>query len=523
MCFLAAVCQAECEFECNPHEPPCSEMLYTEVSVCSTLHAKNLKAANHNCSMFIVGDNEHVATHDTLFIIAPTLADIPSCGKRLGRSGGAAGIKEIAKRVGDLDLTDQLPFSYTDTPSFYDSYHVYDSMRRRWQDMESRSPNVTIEVIGQSFQGRDIEMLRVGHTDASAPKRIFINALQHAREWTSTMTVTYIADQLTDCTLGAPGLEGKFTDEMAEVKRMLQEVEVLIVPIVNPDGYVHTRTSRFHRKNMRTNDGSACTGVDLNRNWGKDYNGGQSNSKSPCDDIFIGEGAFSEPEAASVRDAILGNKGVLAHIDYHAYGGMILGPWSFSGTEVAPAAEKWKEFSSFLEKGMAEIRGTEYRKGLGTEPILPYSASGVMSDWSYDQGMMSATIEVHPVTGPGVNLGLSGFILNVPEMRESCQDNFGAFTGLLRYATQTTLASNSSDPNDNQNTNTTDVTNNSETDNTIGGTTTSNSNLGEDSEKNVMTYALISGGALIAVLVVVIAGFLFWRGQAASSGEETGV
>lgn len=499
-------------------------MLWAEVTVCSTHHAKLLTEASLNCSLFVVGDSAHITTQDTLSVIAPTVADIPSCGQRLGRSGDSSGVKVFEKRVGELDLTEQQPNLYADDASFYDSYHVYDSMRLRWQAMARRSPNVTLEVIGQSFEGRDIEMLRIGHTEASAPKRIFINALQHAREWASTMTVTYIADQLTDSTIGAPGLEGEFTDEMAEVRSMLQEIEVLIVPIVNPDGYINTRLSRFHRKNMRTHDQSSCSGVDLNRNWAKDYNGGQSVSSRYCDDIFIGSGAFSEPETASVRDAILNNKGVLAHIDYHAYGGMILGPWSFSGTEVAPEADRWTEFSSFLEKGMAEVRGTEYRTGLGTEPILPYSASGVMSDWSYDQGMMSATIEVHPVTGAGVNLGLAGFILDIAGMRESCQDNFGAMTGLLRFASEASVSSDSTG------TPSTNITNNSESEstnssgqdtdtNTDTSTPTSSDKSQEVENQSTMTIALISGGIALTVLVVVIAGVLFWRAQAAPSEE----
>lgn len=419
-----------------------------------------------------------MAVHDTISVIAPTLADVPSCGRglRLEGTGRPTGIEQTVTMVGNLDFSEQRSDVYADDSSFYDNYHVYNSMRKRWRAMANRSSDVTLEAIGQSLQGVDIEMLRIGRTNAEAPKRVFINALQHAREWASTMTVTYIADQLTDSTIGAPGVEGNFTDEMAEVQKMLQEIEVLIVPIVNPDGYNYTRKSRFHRKNMRKIEGSTCTGVDLNRNWAKDYNGSHSVSSSVCSDVFVGEGPFSEPESATLRDALLGTENVLVHIDYHAFGGLILGPWGSSPGEKPPRAEEWIEFSSFVKKGMAEVQGANYLSGLGTKPIL-YPASGVMSDWSYDQGITSATIEVHPLMEADADISpataAEGFLLDIPGLRKSCQDNFGGFTGILRFAFQ--------------------------------------KDGGAKTKLSPVIYALIATGILLAIIVIVILAWVIWR------------
>jgi Zinc carboxypeptidase len=428
----------ECEFDCDLNGE-CAELVPADVTLCSQAHVAILQHAIRTCLLQVVGDSMHLKVNDKVTVFAPTLKDIPGCPRSVAiRSNfktSNGGVVQIAPRVGDLDLAEQQQ-KYSDDASFYNVYHVLDDMQQRWAAMARKSTDVRLEVIGQSFQGRDIQMLRIGRTSASAPRRIFINGAQHAREWAAAMTVTYIADQLTSSLLGQSGIEKESTSAMSQVRDILRNVEVLVVPISNPDGYIYTQKSRFHRKNMRTNNGSSCTGVDLNRNWGKNYNGGGSVSSSPCDDVFVGAGAFSEPETAALRGVVLSNAGIIAHIDYHSYGGMILGPWSYSGTENPPNGDAWRKFSTFIEEGMGSVRGTRYRAGLGMDSVLPYFASGVMADWTYANGIMSATIEVHPVVEKDVNLGLSGFILDVSGMRECSQDNFGGFIGLLKYAEQ---------------------------------------------------------------------------------------
>ena len=74
-----------------------------------------------------------------------------------------------------------------------------------------------------------------------------------------------------------------------------------IIPVANPDGYEYSMTKdRMWRKNRRINPGSECEGVDINRNFPKAY--GVSSSTNPCHEDFRGTEAFSENEAAAMRD-----------------------------------------------------------------------------------------------------------------------------------------------------------------------------------------------------------------------------
>jgi carboxypeptidase A1 len=103
---------------------------------------------------------------------------------------------------------------------------------------------------------------------------------QHAREWIAPATALYMAHKLTS----------EFS-EAQPVNHLLHNMEIVIVPIVNPDGYEYTRSGdRLWRKNRRINNGSSYMGVDLNRNW--DIKWGQisgGSSGNPSSEVYRGK------------------------------------------------------------------------------------------------------------------------------------------------------------------------------------------------------------------------------------------
>ena len=139
--------------------------------------------------------------------------------------------------------------------------------------------------IGRSVEGRPLWALRIGERRDSTRKVAFLGC-HHAREWISVEVPYLLAEHL---------LQKASTDP---VQTWLQQGEVWVAPMVNPDGHEHTRTeNRLWRKNRRRNpDGSI--GVDPNRNYG--YMWGMldisTSSHVPSDETYVGPRAFSEPE-----------------------------------------------------------------------------------------------------------------------------------------------------------------------------------------------------------------------------------
>ena len=101
----------------------------------------------------------------------------------------------------------------------------------------------SLEVVGQSLQGRDLDVLRIGEDDGKK-KRVWVIARQHPGE--------SMAEWFTE------GLLSRLIDrDDALVENMLSTMVFYVVPNMNPDGST--------LGNLRTN----AAGVNLNRVWGK--------------------------------------------------------------------------------------------------------------------------------------------------------------------------------------------------------------------------------------------------------------
>merc|ERR1719454_502840 len=196
--------------------------------------------------------------------------------------------------------------STTAANDFYSTWRDLDTLDERIESLVQASGGVaTIEVAGQSLQGRDIKIVRLrGQGWSPGKTRVFVSYVVHAREWITAMAGALQVEQL--------------IEHVKQNPNYLDETEVVLMPMNNPDGFVYTHTSsRMHRKNMAQNSGSSCIGVDLNRNFDVNWSGpGASNN--PCSDTFYGPSAASEPET-QVLVSVLNEAPTTVHIDVHSY------------------------------------------------------------------------------------------------------------------------------------------------------------------------------------------------------------
>lgn len=196
----------------------------------------------------------------------------------------------------------------------------------------------------------------------------------HAREWAQPDALLSFAKKLVAAYTSGKGFtipaytdaagsaHGPLTMPAALVKRMVEELDVLILPLANPDGRAFSQSgsaNRLWRKNRAprpAGGGDATVGVDLNRNFDIAWDfelyfspaaaadPGLSVSKDPSQDIFIGKpkaGSPSkpdcEPEVLNIL-SILGSNPVTYFIDLHSYSMLVMFPWGIEQNGADPAA-----------------------------------------------------------------------------------------------------------------------------------------------------------------------------------------
>ncbi|MDG1849137.1 MAG: M14 family zinc carboxypeptidase [Flavobacteriales bacterium] len=307
-----------------------------------------------------------------------------------------------------------------DGASWYHTYRTYEEVQDKLSEIALESSIATLIDLGLSYENRALTGIKLstGGTDKPA---IFINGCQHAREWITVMASTFLVDHL---------VHNYNTDLF--IQNLLAHVDVYIVPIVNPDGYVYTHTTdRYWRKNRQLNPASSCVGTDLNRNWDADWNGWESTSTSACSDLYVGEEAFSAVEAQNVKNYMESIPNLKGHLDIHSYSALVLGPWGYTN-QITPDHEEVVRLGTAMNEALSNAYEYSYTFGTGDADGALYLASGTMPDWSYDSlGAFGFTYELRPKTWDE-----GGFELPESKIKVACEENYQGVLEMLVWAAE---------------------------------------------------------------------------------------
>ncbi|MCS7273667.1 MAG: M14 family metallocarboxypeptidase [Fimbriimonadales bacterium] len=339
------------------------------------------------------------------------------------RKAGYTG-KVLIPDVGALIRQQQTEFVPQDG-GLFTRYLTLDEIYTAMQQLAVQHPPlVQLLLIGRSVENRPIYALRLTKDPRRArvyPSRpqVVINAMQHAREWITPPVALYFAYRL---------VAEYYTN--ARIRNYLDRLEIYVVPVVNPDGYVYTHTTnRLWRKNRRylgVVNGRHAYGVDLNRNWGLNW-GGPGSSGNPLSETYQGPAPFSEPETYFLSRWMLSLPALRAHVDLHSYSQLILLPWGYT-TQQPPFYAVFERVGLAMQQRIAAVHGMHY--AVGSAAVMLYLASGNMMDWVFGvRGAPSFTYELR-------DRGQYGFLLPPDQILPTCEEVYPALLELLEWTLQ---------------------------------------------------------------------------------------
>ena len=327
-------------------------------------------------------------------------------------------VSDLKAKIDQDNAAMELLRSQRDGEEWYTIYRTYDEVQDKIVEIANSSAIASIIDLGDSYEGRAINGLKFSTGGADKPA-VFFNGCQHAREWVTVMATTYFADQLAQ-----EYLSDSFTATLLDL------VDVYIIPIVNPDGYVYTHTTdRYWRKNRQPNNNSSCIGTDLNRNWDADWNGGESTSTSACSDVYVGTSAFSATESTVLKNYMESVPNLVGHLDIHSYSALVLGPWGYSNSETPDHVEV-VSLGNAMNDAITNTNNYQFTFGVGDANGAIYLASGTMPDWSYDElGALGYTYELRPSSSSG-----GGFELPESQILDACSENYNGAMEMIIWA-----------------------------------------------------------------------------------------
>jgi len=211
------------------------------------------------------------------------------------------------------------------------------------------------EVIGQTVLGREIVALKISDNvtlDENEPE-ILLEGCIHGDEQTGTWMLCNLARE---CCLQY--------NSNTQIQNLVNNREIWIVLIVNPDGYVGEPGWGPTRPNANH--------VDLNRDAGYMWTGYFGTSPGP----------FSQPESKVMRDFIL-SRNLNIMIDYHSGIQGIIYPWSYRGdpspdhNEVQSLATDYRSVSGYPAGEFEVTSGYELYQTNGSLIEFAYGSLGI--------------------------------------------------------------------------------------------------------------------------------------------------
>ena len=264
-------------------------------------------------------------------------------------------------------------------------YHDPAEMSAYMDQVVAAHPDIAMKVTLQTGlpEGGTIYAMKISdnvNVDEDEPTYLMDGQI-HARE---VMTAEVMMDAM-----------GYLTDNYGtdpRVTRWVNEMEIWIIPEVNPDGstYVFT-TDNWWRKN-RSHECGSDVGVDLNRNFEWNYRACDGSDDYCSSEVYHGSSAASEMETQTLS-ALQQELRPMYYINYHSYGEYIM--WS-SGCGVTDEEALLRSVGSASNDIVENDNGETGQWQIGASGDAIYHAPGGADDNAYGAaGAVAFTFELN--------------------------------------------------------------------------------------------------------------------------------
>ncbi|XP_053665711.1 carboxypeptidase B-like [Anopheles marshallii] len=295
----------------------------------------------------------------------------------------------------------------------FNHYWTAQEMNEYIDELTSEFPTLATAVnVGTSTEGRPIRAIRVSKDNVANRPVVIVEAGIRAREWISPMSANYILHEI--------------VEHYYEFENILDNVNFLVVPLLNPDGYEFSRTTNRHWLKSRSVNGNGCFGIDLTRNFGYLWNtvGGSADA---CSDSFVGTAAFSAPETAAMRDLIESNSANLVlYLSIQSADQMVLYPFSHSAMTHPSNVAELRTLGNSVALALMSQNGRIFTTG-GAGLLQP-AASGSSID--FVAGTVQPDLVFTLETGAG---GSYGYDVPEAQMGEILNETTHGFLTMAEY------------------------------------------------------------------------------------------
>ncbi|XP_078147102.1 carboxypeptidase O-like [Centroberyx gerrardi] len=300
----------------------------------------------------------------------------------------------------------------------YYKYHPMPEITTWMAQLITDHPDVVSRVpYGETYEKREISLLKVGISTGVKKKAIWMDCGIHAREWISPAFCQYFVRQI---------LQTYKTDP--KVNEMMKNMDFYVTPVLNVDGYIYSwrdNTTRLWRKSRSPGPaGCDCYGTDLNRNFNANW-GTVGVSTDCCSNVYCGTKPLSESEAQAVTYFVEQRKeDLLCFLTIHSYSQLLLVPYGHPNV-TAPNYKELMEVGLGAAEAIHKVHGMNYT--VGTSPDILYPNSGSSRDWARLLGIPFAyTFELR-------DKGQYGFKLPEDQIQPTCEEAYSGAMHIISY------------------------------------------------------------------------------------------